>query len=165
MSTLTRRTAALAAKCPSLRADLREALKSATTQVKNAVLDTRTLDQLVEMAADSFGYDTSGVYATRQVEQAAAKFTKAVAKALSLWTQKNPPKGGATVSDLMRAGGAYAVFMTLEGHGVGIWDGRWGRFYDDTTKLERFLERAVTREYDALTNAIRDAAFETGGGQ
>lgn len=164
MSSLARRTAALAARIPALRDDLRDALRSAkVVSEKKATLDPRTLNQLVEMAAESAGLDASDARATREVNQAAKKFTHALSKALSLWTQKHPPENGATVSDLMRAEAAYAVFMTLEEHGVGIWDGRWDQFYDDTRKLEQFLERALDREYRELRDAIEAAAYEAAG--
>jgi hypothetical protein len=140
-----------------------DSLKDAST--KRAELDRKTLNQLVEMAAESSEYDNSrDAEATPEVKMAADKFTRALSKALSVYAQKHPPEDGSTVGDLMDAEGAYLVYMTLEGHGVGIWDGRWDKFYDNTKSLERFLGRALDRPHQDLNTAIENAAFETAGG-
>jgi len=59
----------------------------------------------------------------------------------------------------------YNVYLTLENAGVGIWDGRWKKFYDRDTlsKLERFLAGSMTRQLNTLKEAIIDAAFRTSG--
>jgi len=36
---------------------------------------------------------------------------------------------GVTIEDLMEERGTFLILMTLEGHGVGIWDGDWDRFF------------------------------------
>ena len=160
MPNLRSKTARLALENPDLRGALMPLLQ------RTADLDRRTLDQLVELEADSLDYPNArDAEATREVLQAAAKFTRALSKALSVYVQKYPPADGATVDDLMDAEGAYNVFMTLEGHGVGIWDGRWDHFYDDTKDLERFLERALARDHQTLKDALETAAYETGGGE
>jgi len=134
--------------------------------VKRATLDRKTLDRLVEMAADSSEYeDADAAQATPEVKMAADKFTRALSKALSVYAQKHPPEDGSTVADLMDTEGAYLAYMTLEGAAVGIWDGRWRRFYKDTKSLERFLERALDRPHQELQTAIENAAYETAGGE
>lgn len=91
--------------------------------------------------------------------KAAQDFTKALSKALSVWVQANPPKDGATVADMMQADGPYNVFVTLDedADDVGLLDGRWDQFYDNTRKMEQFLARAIGYE-----TANLKAALDTG---
>jgi len=130
---------------------------------KKAHLDDRTLGQLVEMAADSMELPRDDARVTRDVEQKAKAFERALAQALAVWVQKYPPEDGSDVDDVMDEEAGYLVYMTLDEQGVGIWDGRWDRFYSDTKKLEQYLTRALDRSYRALRDAINDAAYETAG--
>lgn len=137
---------------------------------KQADLTTpRTLDKLVQFEAQSSDYpDWRNAHATREVKAEAEKFTRAVSKILSLWIQKNPLAEGYDVTDLMDENGAFLVFGTLEGAGYGIDDGDWERFFNDPSRelrnLGNFLERALSRQHQALKGAMYDAAYETGGG-
>jgi len=138
-------------------------LRRVASRAKSASLDARTLDQLVEMEAEAFDLPNwRDAEATPAVRRAADNFERALSKALSVWVQKHPPEDGSTVEDLMDEEAGYNVFMTLEGHGVGIWDGRWDHFYKNTTSLEKFLERALAKEHGNLKDALEEAAFETG---
>ena len=148
---------------PADKAKWEEENEKHRDKFKAASLDARTLDQLVEMEAESFDLPNwRDAEATPAVRRAADNFERALSKALSVWVQKHPPEDGSTVEDLMDEEAGYNVFMTLEGHGVGIWDGRWDHFYKNTTSLEKFLERALAKEHGNLKDALEEAAFETG---
>lgn len=129
--------------------------------------DDGLLDQFVQMAAESAElscYDEAE--ATPEVQAEAKRYDKALAEALSDLVEKYPPKNGATADDLWDAKGPYLVLMTLRGEGVGIWDGRWDEFYDDTKKVETFLEKRLGKFADdtgggSLEEAFINAAFET----
>jgi hypothetical protein len=138
-----------------------------------ASLDPHTLDQLVEMEAESNEIDNwKDARATPAVKREAQKFEKDLDRTLAIWTQKYPLKEGFDSDDLMDANGAYVVLMTLMGHGVGIWDGRWDKFFNNPKKdikaLGDFLKRKLSRYADdtgggSLVAAFRDAAYETTG--
>jgi hypothetical protein len=137
---------------------------------KQAELTTpNTLDKLVQFEAESSEYPMADeAYATSEVKREAEKFTRAVSKVLSLWVQKHPLKEGYDVSDLMDENGAFLVFGNLEGAGYGIDDGDWNRFFEDPHRelrdLGKFLDRALSRQHQALKGTMWDAAYETGGG-
>jgi len=175
MSKFRSKIAALAMQEPGLRQHVLPILwKNCTAAVKlleqgrmqresGHGLDPRTLTQLVGVEAKGMELDPSKAKTTRTVTQASSKFIRALSKALSVWVQKFPPENEAPISAIMDADAGYNVFMTLDGAGVGIWDGRWKRFYKDTKKLESFLQRMLSRDYDALKTALGDAAWETAG--
>lgn len=162
MPSLRSRVAKLALETPELRGNLACVLREAREN-KTADINRRNLNEIVDRAAEAMGYPPGTARVTPAVIQEAAKFSRAVSKALSVWVQKYPPEDGSNVGALMDAEGAYLVFMTLDGHGVGVWDGRWSRFYKNTTKLKQFLERALSRDHQAFKNAIDEAAYETAG--
>ncbi len=75
----------------------------------------------------------------------------------------------ATAEDLWAANGAYLIFQTLNGAGVGIWDGDWTDFYEDTDKAEKFLKGKLGKFADdsgagSLNEAFMNAADESCGG-
>lgn len=148
--------------------------------VVTASLDDNTLDQLVQMAAESSEYpNPRDAEATPEVKKEAQKFEAAVEKALKAWVKKYPLAEGYDVSDLMdesRSGGqgGYKVLMTLRGEGVGIWDGDWDHFFNDSKKeikaLQRFLGKKLSSFADetgtgSLNQAFDNAAYETAGGE
>lgn len=63
---------------------------------------------------------------------------------------------GVGVEDLMEADGPYLILMTLQGHGVGIWDGRWDHLFKDPQDIE-ILEKILKEHLSFF-------ADETGGG-
>jgi viroplasmin and RNaseH domain-containing protein len=103
--------------------------------------------------------------ATPQVSQAAQQFVRKLSQLLSVWVQKYPPLDRQhTVEVMMSKGAARAVYMTLDNRGLGIWSDTWDRFYPNTEKLEGFLRRTLTREFETLQTAIQNAAIQTTGG-
>lgn len=136
------------------------------------------LDQLVDMAAESFNlgrYNRKNpirvdFHADRNVISVADKFEKAVERALDEWVTKNPYALHEEFDsmDLYDEDGPYNVLMTLNGHGVGIWDGRWDHFFVDDKSiksLERHLDKKLSKFAEGsgtglLNEAIMDAAFE-----
>lgn len=135
--------------------------------------DHRTLEQLVDMDMESLGVEGEATV-TPQLVRAAKKFDKAVEATLEMWVADNHDalEEDYDASDLYAEDGSYNVLMTLNGHGVGIWDGRWDHFFKDDRSikdLERFLERNLSRYADgtgsgSFNEALMDAAFESGEG-
>jgi hypothetical protein len=150
-------------------------------------LDDQTLDQLVSMEAEAFEYPNwKDAHATKKSHTAASEFDDAVYSALYDWVEAGgAPKGydpkdadpEEAADELMDAEGAYLVFMTLEGAGVGIWDGRWDKFYsrEEIEKLKKFLKERLSGHitagvfhpgpYDELRSALEEDAYNTGGGK
>lgn len=149
-----------------------------SSEVK-ATLDGRTLDQLVEMAAESAELGNSDdARATRRSKDEAKRFGKALEKELLSYLKKTPlteersskMTASEQVAELMDNEAEYLVLMTLMGHGVGIWDGRWDEFFVDPKKeippLQKHLERKLGKFADdtgggSLPMAFEEDAFET----
>jgi len=130
--------------------------------------DEDLLDEFVEMAAESAELDESDAECTDKCIAVAKEYDAALATALDELVVKYPPKDGATADDLWDAEAPYLVLMTLRGEGVGIWDGDWEDFYDDTKPVEEFLKSKLGHFADdtgggTLNQAFDDAAFETCG--
>jgi hypothetical protein len=140
-----------------------------------SLTDDNTLGQLVAMAVGSM-YDDEPRYADPDLaEPAANKYEDAVERALDKWVGGNlgqfdlgemhADDADDVVGVLMdaRGGAPYLYFMEAEGHGVGTWDGDWDDFFVDGGRksigdLSKYMERATAREYQALSNAIMEAA-------
>jgi len=145
--------------------------------------DRRTLDQFVEMAAESMEYpNPEDAQATPEVIQAVKQYEKALEAALSEWLKKHPLTGqdyvgldhGDQLDALMDAEAEYLVLMTLRGEGVGIWDGDWDHFFADENReikeLQKFLEQKLGKFADdtgtgSVNEAFDNAAYETAGGE
>ncbi len=134
------------------------------------MLDEQTLDWLVEGVAETVNMDDpSSAHATPEVYKAANAFQNDLAKALDEYNAAHGLDYDG-VEIVENENGGYLVFMTLEGHGVGIWDGRWDHLYtqDQIEELQEFLEKKVGHYASGtgegiLGEAMMDAAFETGG--
>jgi hypothetical protein len=146
-----------------------------------SLLDSDTLDEFVRMHAeylketaaddgteDDWG-DPHDAYATPVVVLAAEKYSDDVRSALADVLQSHPTLNGATVDDLMDDGNAaYLVLMTLNGEGVGVWDGDWDEYFDDAGAIGDLLEKDKRLSYwvsvggDGHLNELFDlAAFQT----
>ena len=134
-------------------------------------LDGRTLDQLVEMAGESSDIENwKGMEATPEVLREARKFDRAVKTALSQWASNALFRLAEDVewTDLYDDDGSYNILMTLRGEGVGIWDGRWDKFFvddGDIKGLEKYLKSKLGKFADStgsgsLNEAFMNAAFE-----
>ena len=136
-------------------------------------LSTRTLDWLVEGAAESAGLDnTHQAEATSEVKALAKKFERDLEKTMEAWHKKNPGAlvDGTDVDDLLDDGAAYLVLMTLRGEGAGVWDGDWDHYFTDGDRgiktLERFMGPKLSQYADdsgtgSLNDAFEAAAYET----
>jgi len=140
----------------------------------------RTLDELVKMEAqyNDIKKGLSDAEADQDVLREAAKFEDELENALYEWWKRNPQRIGTTPDgeyyepdDVMYAEAPYLVFMTLEGHGVGIWSGDWDHFFrnprQDIPNLQQFLKRKLQHHTSevrgGLKYALVEAAFETTG--
>lgn len=57
----------------------------------------------------------------------------------------------------------YEVFMSLNGSGVGIWDGDWDHYFttdDGADKLVDVMKRLLAKAFRAMESAIQDEAME-----
>lgn len=152
--------------------NLRKALLTIVKKAGRSSLDDHTLDQLVSMAAESAELSSYwDAEATSKVKSLADQFERAVEKSLDKWVADNPGalKEDYDSSDLFDEEGPYNILMTLMGHGVGIWDGRWDHFFEDKRSiddLEKHLKRELGRWADdtgsgKLNEAFDEAAWET----
>lgn len=82
------------------------------------------LEQDCEIQLDEQFYSTLHEYEEKLEEK------------LEEFCAKWPLAGKYTVTDLMYDGASYNVFMTLQGHGIGIWDGRWDHYWDSNRVIE-----------------------------
>jgi hypothetical protein len=176
MPSLRKRVIKLAHDKPEIRKDLlpllRQAKPKTARRSKTAYLDD-FWHQLVEMEAESMGLPRANeAYATSEVEREVSKFEDKAEDALEKWVNKNPDalNEGYTYEDLWDEEGPYLIAMTMMGHGVGIWDGSWDRFFADRGRkikdLQKFLKRELSRILNdtgsgSLGNALINAAYET----
>lgn len=102
------------------------------------------------------------------VFEEARAYDKALKSALEELVEKFPPMDDATADDLWQAQAPYLVLMTLRGEGVGIWDGDWDHFYEDTDEASEFLKKKLGKFADdtgagSLEEAFLEAAEESCG--
>ena len=104
--------------------------------------------QLMDMQAEStyeHRYDEirGDVELTESVTDLAERYDAALWRALNDLVARHPPEGGAGAQDLWDADAPYLVLMTLQEQGVGVWDGRWDEFYEDTDDVVEFLKQRL----------------------
>lgn len=76
------------------------------------------------------------------------RWVQAVSKSLSVWDQMNPLVEGITVSDAMRMGAAQWAWDLLEGQRGTHNQAKWLYITDSPRPLMKFLERALTTNFD-----------------
>jgi len=142
---------------------------------KANLTDHDTFSQIVSMAADDADIDIN-TPEYRKALKVATVFEKEVEKGLNLWVPKHLDvfdpsirgigdfSGRDVVTTLMHARNneaPFMYFMELEGHGVGTWDGSWGKYFTDDRaikELSNFMKKHLSRIYGQLQNAIYEAA-------
>lgn len=97
-------------------------------------MEDETLQWLMEGLLETLELDPKcdRVHITKEVRKVSADFDEAVNEALARWAHGHPESirrmdVNEWLSELPDA--AYAVFMTLNGEGVGTWDGRWDKWF------------------------------------
>ncbi len=131
--------------------------------------DPVLLQAYVEMAAESAELDNwKDAEANDEVREVAAEYDAALKGALEELVQKYPPENGADADDLWNRNAPYLVMMTLREEGVGIWDGDWTDFYEDTDKAEEFLRKKLRKFADGtgagtFEEACYNAAYQSCG--
>jgi len=124
--------------------------------------DPVLLQAFVEMAAESMELgDWKDAEANDEVREVAAEYDAALREALEELVKKYPPQNDADADDLWRRNAPYLVLMTLRGEGVGIWDGDWTDFYEDTDKAESFLKKKLGKFADGSGAGKLEEAFQT----
>jgi len=138
------------------------------------------LDDFVQMSAETYGYpNPRDAESTDEVEAEAERYEAAVEAALLKYVTTTPLTGEGYGEDpetdaweLLDEEGPYLILMTLNGTGVGIWDGRWDHFFADPKreipKLTQFLKQELSSFADdtgggSLNEAFANAAWETAG--
>ncbi len=160
--------------------DIRADLAKRYPRLKANARRPRSLDGLADdpvlladfcrQAAESMELDDpKNAEPNDEVFELAREYDEACKKALADLVDKYPPDNDATAEDLWAANGAYLIFQTLNGAGVGIWDGDWTDFYEDTDKAEKFLKGKLGKFADdsgagSLNEAFMNAADESCGG-
>lgn len=143
-----------------------------------------TLDQLLEMQAETLEPQGSGrvprevknqLRITPELRRVVREYEAALQWALDEVVMRHPPNDGASAADLYADNAPYLVLMTLQGQGVGIWDGDWDSHYDQSQikNVERTLKNKLKMYADdtgsgkiveALNDAVYDAMREAGYG-
>jgi hypothetical protein len=184
MSGLTKRLRAIASnerdssegQSERIYAALSEATSSSTNVKWYATIESdwaiplTTLLELLRMEAETSEIDEDVITTTTaEIEFVSFKWAVSVVNALANWmdqSRRNEPKHydhwRTAISDLMAFDGGrapYLVFMTLEGHGVGIWDGSWEPYFEgDQIKA---LEEVLREELDDAHQEFKEALMET----
>ena len=128
------------------------------------------LDNLVVMQAEALGFeDAENAYATEKLQQVYTKFETAVYEALENYDFDDLLNGDFTFLDLYHDDGPFQVLMTLNGEGVGIWDGSWDHYFRDPKDIkalqtylgEVLLGWAESTGTGKLNDAIETAVFDS----
>lgn len=130
--------------------------------------DTAWRHQIVEMAAESSEYPKSDeAMCTEECTKVWDVFDEAAYDALQKWVDIHPGAlvKGENENSLWFDEGPYLIYMTMAGHGVGIWDGSWDNYFRDRSvirnSLQPFLDKELSKKYQKLETAIFNAAYET----
>ncbi len=127
------------------------------------------LQSFVEMEAESMELENwKDAEVNDEVLEVARDYDAALMKALEELVKAHPPENEASAEDLWAAEAPFLVLMTLRGEGVGIWDGDWSRFYEDTDEAEEFLKKKLGKFADGsgaglFAEACMSAATESCG--
>lgn len=128
------------------------------------------LDQLVVMEAESLGLEGyRDAHATDALEAEWGAYEDELRRVLLEYVERAIPGEDAEsfVEDLFAEGGASLnVWLTLAGHGAGIWDGRWDEWFDDDEAdllKEHLKAEMLSGWHDRLERALVEAAEETAG--
>lgn len=130
-----------------------------------------TLHQLVQMAAEGNSEDIGNpedASVTDELVEVIEQFDQAVWEALNEIVQTLPPQNDEDAFSLWFAEGPYLILMTLQGHGVGIWDGSWKDFYTpkQLDSIQTFLEKRLGKFADSsgsglIDQQLHEAAYNT----
>lgn len=155
---------------------LREQDAISTAVYAHPTLQDDTLDQFVEMAAESSEIPNyRDAEATEEVIHLWEEFEQACADFISKWVTENGRliEPGVTAQELYDTDGPYLMYMTLVGHGVGTWDGSWDTLFVDSKAIDKFnrdmendpIVSSYANEGGAgkLDDAFLNAAYETTG--
>lgn len=141
-----------------------------------------TLDQLIEMQAESLAPDGQGhvprevknkLEVTEALRKVVSDYESALRDALEEVVKRYPPEDDASAADLFNDNAPYLVLMTLMGHGVGIWDGDWDEHYSKTDDVQALLKQKLGKYADdtgsgripqELDMAVYEAMREAGYG-
>jgi hypothetical protein len=128
------------------------------------------------MAAESAELENPGdAIAGDDSREKAEAFENSVRRSMTDFFKANPPQEGSDLEGMdpeeaadtlmdSGSGAGYNVLMTLQGHGVGVWDGRWDdHFPDGTDDIEKHMGKdadLTSRQYD-LEAALEEDAFKS----
>lgn len=134
------------------------------------------MSELVDMRAETLDPSGRGVvpsevsgeisYTDEFVEKVFA-YENALKEALEEVVERWPPLDEATADELFDDEAPFLVLMTLEGHGVGIWDGSWDKHFDrnQIEKVQAFLKQKLRKYADgsgsgSLPEAMDELVYE-----
>lgn len=123
-------------------------------------------DQLLDLDTESLDYERDSAEVTPKLDKEFDRYENYIKSALKDMVKKFPtldPEEDTAESIWDNDEAAYLIFMTLDGHGVGIWDGSWDHLYDSGTirKVEAFLKQKLSRRHQGLRKMMYDAVEDT----
>jgi hypothetical protein len=124
-------------------------------------LDADTIAQLIQAHAESMGYDCEEPQPSRKTMVHIADFGRRLQSAIRRWCEAHEYMlaPGVSADEIYEDESGYAVLQTLNGEGVGIWDGRWDHHF--ARGKEREAIESLRKE---LSRALGRFADDTGGG-
>lgn len=123
--------------------------------------DTEWQGQLLDMAAESAEVDTDKVQFTPELKQAWNNYNYDLRQVLGDYLSANKLDPD-LLQQMYAADAEYNVFMTLAGHGVGIWDGRWKDILneDQIEDLTALLETRLRKHVDGSGSGTIEEAMD-----
>jgi hypothetical protein len=117
---------------------------------------------VLDMAAESMSNERcTGLTPSDKLYEAWSAWQEAIAKLLLGWGDRNGLGDG--VARLLQSERYFAwdVLATLQGHGVGVGDGRWDQYLgrENRKDVEDYLKQHLRRDFAAIETAIENDAY------
>ena len=101
---------------------------------------------------------------SKELQHLWARWGAAMVEALHIWERNYPQTLRAPIGYLLTKEqyADYDVFQTLDGAGVGIWDGRWDDYFVDRNALkalEKYLKQVLHKAFGTMKDALTDEAM------
>lgn len=136
-------------------------------EIVGAGFEARDLDLMVKERARGLGLNPSAAEADAAVFSAATPFFVKLSTALGIALQQFPPVNpDITVADLLKQGAFSQVFLSLGSRSGKYQDQDWmNGVWDpgDRRDVVKFLGRILRRQYNALEDAVLEAALQSAG--
>lgn len=139
---------------------------------ENRITEDRDLHELIRMMAETMEIECRHPRITPELRRVWDMWEASVQTTLRGWAKKHvrpEPDKWATIV-ILNGYAPLNVWLTVAGHGVGIWDGRWDEFFPGggekyLENLQRHLERYLGFWMDRIDHALMDAASDCAQGE